>query len=168
MAIRLSSSASLVHFSSSDGLRIEGRLTKASADRAVVLCHPHPLYGGSMLTPVIMTAEQAFQEAGYTTLAFNFRGVGGSEGTYGEGPAEVADVIGALDHLEEALGARPKLHGRCGILVWKLRGGDGGRSGPARRVLPGHRPAAEPLRLWIPSPSDLPRRADRRNTRRVL
>ena len=58
MAIRLSSSASLVHFSSSDGLRIEGRLTKASADRAVVLCHPHPLYGGSMLTPVIMRAEQ--------------------------------------------------------------------------------------------------------------
>jgi hypothetical protein len=109
MAIRLSSSASLVHFSSSDGLRIEGRLTKASADRAVVLCHPHPLYGGSMLTPVIMRAEQGFQEAGYTTLAFNFRGVGGSEGSYGEGPAEVADVIGALAHLEEALGARPKL-----------------------------------------------------------
>lgn len=109
MAIRLSSSASLVHFSSSDGLRIEGRLTKASADRAVVLCHPHPLYGGSMLTPVIMRAEQAFQEAGYTTLAFNFRGVGGSEGSYGEGPAEVADVIGALDHLEKSLAIRPKL-----------------------------------------------------------
>ncbi len=108
MAIRLSSSASLVHFPSSDGLRIEGRLTKVSADRAAVLCHPHPLYGGSMLTPVIMTAEQAFQEAGYTTLAFNFRGVGGSEGTYGEGRAEVADVIGALGHLEEALGSRPK------------------------------------------------------------
>ena len=62
-----------------------------------------------MLTPVIMTAEQAFQEAGYTTLAFNFRGVGGSEGSYGEGRAEVADVIGALDHLEVALGSRPKL-----------------------------------------------------------
>jgi uncharacterized protein len=109
MAIRLSSSVSLVHFSSSDGLRIEGRLTKASADRAVVLCHPHPLYGGSMLTPVIMRAEQAFQEAGYTTLAFNFRGVGGSEGTHGEGRAEVADVIGAFGHLEAALGSRPQL-----------------------------------------------------------
>jgi uncharacterized protein len=108
MAIRLSSSASLVHFSSSDGLRIEGRLAKASADRAVVLCHPHPLFGGSMLTPVIMRAEQAFQEAGYTTLAFNFRGVGQSEGSYGEGRAEVADAIGALGFLEEALGARPQ------------------------------------------------------------
>ncbi len=74
-----------------------------------MLCHPHPLYGGSMLTPVIMTAEQALQEAGYSTLALNVRGVGRSEGSYGEGTAEVADVIGALDHLEESLGARPKL-----------------------------------------------------------
>ena len=109
MSIRLSHNASLVHFQSLDGLRIEGRLTKGMQERAVVLCHPHPLHGGSMLTPVIMTAEQAFQEAGYTTLAFNFRGVGGSEGAYGEGRAEVADVTGALTYLEEALGGRPKL-----------------------------------------------------------
>jgi alpha/beta superfamily hydrolase len=109
MPIRLSRDAELIHFPSSDGLRLEGRLTRGMAERAVVLCHPHPLYGGSMLTPVIMRAEQAFQEAGYTTLAFNFRGVGGSEGTHGEGRAEVADVIGALGHFEEALGARPKL-----------------------------------------------------------
>jgi uncharacterized protein len=109
MPIRLSRDAELIHFPSSDGLRLEGRLTRGMAERAVVLCHPHPLYGGSMLTPVIMRAEQAFQEAGYTTLAFNFRGVGGSEGTHGEGRAEVADVIGALGHLEEALGVRPKL-----------------------------------------------------------
>ena len=80
MSIRLSHNASLVHFQSLDGLRIEGRLTKGMQERAVVLCHPHPLYGGSMLTPVIMTAEQAFQEAGYTTLAFNFRGSEGARG----------------------------------------------------------------------------------------
>jgi alpha/beta superfamily hydrolase len=109
MPIRLSHDAELIHFPSSDGLRLEGRLTKGAADRGVVLCHPHPLHGGSMLTPVIMTTEQVFQEAGYTTLAFNFRGVGGSEGSYGEGRAEVADAIGALDHLEVALGSRPKL-----------------------------------------------------------
>jgi uncharacterized protein len=108
MPIRLSRSSIPVRFSSSDGLRLEGRLTKGAADRAVVLCHPHPLYGGSMLTPVIMTVEQAFQEAGYTTLAFNFRGVGGSEGAHGEGRAELADVTGALTYLEEALGNRPR------------------------------------------------------------
>ena len=114
MPIRLSHNATLVHFISSDGLRLEGRLTRGAPERAAVLCHPHPLYGGSMLTPVIMTAEQAFQEAGYTTLAFNFRGVGGSEGTYGEGRAEVADVAGALSFLKETIGSRPKLQAVAG------------------------------------------------------
>ena len=108
MPIRLSPNAALVHFASSDDLRLEGRLTRSSPERAVVLCHPHPLYGGSMLTPVIMTAEQAFQEAGYTTLAFNFRGVGGSGGAYGEGQAEVADVTGALTYLERVVGGRSR------------------------------------------------------------
>ena len=108
MAIRLSHNVTLIHFSSSDGLRLEGRLGRGAPDRAAVLCHPYPLYGGSMLTPVIMTVEQAFQEAGFTTLAFNFRGVGGSEGTHGDGLAELADVTGALTYLEEVLGSRPR------------------------------------------------------------
>jgi alpha/beta superfamily hydrolase len=108
MAIRFSPDARLVRFVSSDGLSLEGRLTTKSADCAVVLCHPHPLHGGSMLTPVIMRAEQAFQEAGYTTLAFNFRGVGASEGTHGEGRAEVADVTGGFSFLEASLGGRPR------------------------------------------------------------
>src|SRR5512135_1099028 len=109
MAIRLSHNITPVRFPTPDGLRLEGRLARGAPNRAAVLCHPHPLYGGSMLTPVIMTAEQAFQEAGYTTLAFNFRGVGGSEGTYGEGQAEVADVVGAISFLEETFGGKPKL-----------------------------------------------------------
>lgn len=108
MAIRLSHSVTLIHFSSSDGLRLEGRLARGGPERAVVLCHPHPLYGGSMLTPVIMTVEQAFQEAGYTTLAFNFRGVGGSEGVHGGGRAEVADVTGALTYLDETFGSHTR------------------------------------------------------------
>lgn len=109
VAIRLSPNARLVRFPSSDGFQLEGRLTTGAPDRGVVLCHPHPLYGGSMLTPVIMTVEQAFQEAGYATLAFNFRGVGASEGTYGEGRSEVADVTGALSFLDTALGGRRKM-----------------------------------------------------------
>ena len=111
MAFRLPLGARLVRFPSTDGLSLEGRLTPADPGRGpapgVVLCHPHPLYGGSMLTPVILTAEQAFREAGYTTLLFNFRGVGASEGTHGEGRAEVADVGGALAFVREALGAGP-------------------------------------------------------------
>jgi len=108
MPVRLSPNASLVRFSSSDGLQLEGRMARGAPDRGVALCHPHPQYGGSMSTPVIMTVEQAFQEAGYTTLAFNFRGVGGSEGAYGGGQAEVADVAGALTFLEAVLGGRAR------------------------------------------------------------
>lgn len=108
MPVRLSPNASLVRFSSSDGLQLEGRLARGAPDRGVVLCHPHPQYGGSMSTPVIMTVEQAFQEAGYTTLAFNFRGVGGSEGPYGGGQADVADVTGALTFLEAVPGGRAR------------------------------------------------------------
>lgn len=107
VAFRLSRDARLVRFGSADGLQLEGRLTIALRERGVVLCHPHPLYGGSMLTPVILTAEQAFQDAGYTTLAFNFRGVGGSEGTHGGGRAEMADVEGALAYLLDSLGRAP-------------------------------------------------------------
>src|SRR5438552_7851403 len=103
MAFRLSRDARLVHFAAADGVRLEGRLTVASHERGVVLCHPHPLYGGSMLSPVVLAAEQAFREAGWTTLAFNFRGVGGSGGAFDEGRAEQGDVAGALDSLEGAL-----------------------------------------------------------------
>ena len=123
MAIRLPRDAKLVRFPSSDSLQLEGRLTLRDRDRAVVLCHPHPLHGGSMLTPVIMTAEQVFQESGYTTLIFNFRGVGASEGTYGEGRAEVADLTGGLTFLEETLGRPPRLRGVAGYSFGSFVGG---------------------------------------------
>jgi alpha/beta superfamily hydrolase len=101
---RLARDAHLVRFPAADGVSLEGRLRVAARHRAVVLCHPHPLYGGSMLAPVVLTAEQAFQAAGYTTLAFNFRGTGGSAGTHDEGRAETGDVAGALALLAETLG----------------------------------------------------------------
>lgn len=123
MAIRLSPNATLIQFRSEDGLRLEGRYTPADPERAAALCHPHPLHGGSMLTPVIMTVEQAFQKAGFTTLAFNFRGVGGSQGTYGEGRAETADVAGALGCLEERLGRPPRLRIVAGYSFGSLVGG---------------------------------------------
>lgn len=123
MAIRLSRDARLIRFQSTDGLELEGRLTRGAPDRAVVLCHPHPLYGGSMLTPVIMTVEQVFMESGYTTLAFNFRGVGASQGSYGEGQAEVADVTGALDFLANILGGIPSMQVVAGYSFGSVVGG---------------------------------------------
>jgi hypothetical protein len=119
-----------VRFPSTDGLALEGRLTPGGRDRSVVLCHPHPLYGGSMLTPVIMTVEAAFHTAGFTTLAFNFRGVGASEGTHGEGRTEVADVAGALEHLRASLDGAPRLVAVAGYSFGSHVGGRAAAADP--------------------------------------
>jgi hypothetical protein len=130
MAFRLPRDARLVRFPSSDGVSLEGRLTAGASDRGVVLCHPHPLYGGSMLTSVILTVEGAFHAAGFTTLAFNFRGVGGSEGKHGEGRAEVADVVGALAHLRAELGGQANLVAVAGYSFGSYVGGQAAVADP--------------------------------------
>jgi uncharacterized protein len=76
-----------------------------------------------MLTPVIMRVEQAFMESGYTTLAFNFRGVGASQGSYGGGRAEVADVTGALDFLVNMLAGIPPKQVIAGYSFGSVVGG---------------------------------------------
>lgn len=130
MAFRIPRGAKLVRFPSADGLQLEGRLTPGDRTRGVVLCHPHPLYGGSMLTPVILTVEAAFHAAGFTTLAFNFRGVGASEGTHGEGRTEVADVAGALAHLRGALDPSPRLVAVAGYSFGSHVGGHAAAADP--------------------------------------
>jgi len=93
-------------FIPSDGVQLEGLLSiqEASSFRGgVILCHPHPQYGGDMDHPVIATcAEVAFQE-GLSALRFNFRGVGESQGSYGEGIAERQDVKAAGDYFYSRL-----------------------------------------------------------------
>jgi len=87
----------------SDTYRLEGRLaftqghTSASG---IVICHPHPQYGGSMDNNVVHALFEGFSSRGYVALAFNFRGVGMSEGAYGDGTGEHTDVIAALNFLE--------------------------------------------------------------------
>ena len=66
-----------------------------------VVCHPHPLHGGTMHTKAVYRAAQALADAGFHTLRFNFRGVGASTGSYGEGIEEIDDVRAALDWFEE-------------------------------------------------------------------
>lgn len=70
----------------------------------VVVCHPHPLYGGDMHNPVVVRVAEVCRAAGMATLRFNFRGVGASAGRHGEGQAEQDDVRGALGHLGGRLG----------------------------------------------------------------
>jgi alpha/beta superfamily hydrolase len=64
---------------------------------AVVVCHPHPLYGGNMSSNVVFGICQALTEKGMAALRFNFRGVGKSGGQFGEGIGEQEDVKAALD-----------------------------------------------------------------------
>ncbi len=63
----------------------------------VVVCHPHPLYGGDMWSEVVVAICEALSRQSVAAFRFNFRGVGGSEGSYGEGIAEQEDVKAALD-----------------------------------------------------------------------
>jgi len=80
---------------------IEWLLEKKSGDKAVVVTHPHPLYGGDMDNPVVDSIVRVYQKKGYTTLRFNFRGVGNSQGSYGDGLGEQTDVRAALAFLAD-------------------------------------------------------------------
>ncbi|MGQ9687857.1 MAG: alpha/beta hydrolase [Desulfobaccales bacterium] len=79
---------------------LEARFIPGSIPAGAVITHPHPLYGGSMDNNVVWTASRALGDRGWATLRFNFRGVGASSGRYGEGRAEVGDVIAALAWLK--------------------------------------------------------------------
>jgi alpha/beta superfamily hydrolase len=80
-------------------LLLEGVLYSPEGTEAkaiVVVCHPHPLYGGNMQNNVVMTAVRALTGAGFMALAFNFRGAGGSHGDHDNGIGEKDDVRAAL------------------------------------------------------------------------
>jgi len=66
---------------------------------AALVCHPHPLGGGTMHNKVVFKVAQVLQALGMPTLRFNFRGVGHSTGTYDEGRGEMDDVRFALEFL---------------------------------------------------------------------
>ncbi len=80
---------------------IEGLLNEKSEDMGVVITHPHPLYGGDMYNLVVEAIVHVYQIKGYSTLKFNFRGVGKSQGRYNNGIGEQEDVLAALAFLFE-------------------------------------------------------------------
>jgi alpha/beta superfamily hydrolase len=82
----------------SGGIQIEGLLHQNS-EKGVIVTHPHPLYGGDMYNPVVETISDAFRKRQFTTLRFNFRGVGGSQGTFAEGIGELEDLKNAFAFL---------------------------------------------------------------------
>ena len=62
----------------------------------VVLCHPHPQFGGTMDNKVVQTLARAFVQLGYRAVRFNFRGVGGSGGVWDEGRGEIDDALAVV------------------------------------------------------------------------
>src|SRR5258708_24546269 len=82
--------------------RLEGRYAPAKGERRpiVLLLHPHPQHGGTMHNKVIYAPNQVFTRQGFSTLRFNFRGVGRSQGGFGRGEGELTDAASALDWLQ--------------------------------------------------------------------
>jgi len=81
---------------------------------AVVVCHPHPLYGGMMDNNVVTAVCRALLQVSMASLRFNFRGVGGSQGTHDNGTAEQDDVAAALEFLASTAGIAEERIGLCG------------------------------------------------------
>ncbi|MDA8125590.1 MAG: alpha/beta hydrolase [Deltaproteobacteria bacterium] len=88
-------------FFGTGGMRLEGLYAPGTGERAALICHPHSLMGGTMETPVVETVAQALFRAGFSTLRFNFRGVGGSDGAFDEGRGEGEDLLSAAAFLED-------------------------------------------------------------------
>lgn len=82
--------------------RLEALLNTGAPDAkyAVLVCHPHPLGGGTMHNKVVYHAMKAFRSFGLPVLRFNFRGTGLSEGEHDHGRGEQDDVRAALDWLD--------------------------------------------------------------------
>lgn len=94
--------------------------------RAAVICHPHPLYGGTMHNKVVFRLAKAARRASAVVLRFNFRGVGQSAGSHDEGAGEQDDLRAALGYISDrypglpllaagfSFGARVALRVACG------------------------------------------------------
>jgi alpha/beta superfamily hydrolase len=85
----------------SEGYVIEGRLQKSHPEKGIVVTHPHPLYGGSLQNNIVAAIIRVYQRWGWSTLRFNFRGVGRSQGNYSDGIGEQQDVRSAIAYLAD-------------------------------------------------------------------
>jgi uncharacterized protein len=97
-------------------ITLEGLLAKREGlkeARGAVVCHPHPLYGGSMYNNVVDAALEAMWKMEWATLRFNFRGVGESGGEHSGGAGEADDAIAAVKFLT----SQPGVHAHGAVLA---------------------------------------------------
>jgi len=90
-----------VIFNGPDG-RLEGRYQHGKLPNAPIalLLHPHPQHGGTMNHKVVYALYHSFARRGFSTLRFNFRGVGRSQGKFDNGQGELSDAAAALDWMQ--------------------------------------------------------------------
>ena len=83
--------------------RLEAILKEPShvPSRVAIVCHPHPLFGGTMHNKVVYRIAKAFQQSGFSVLRFNFRGAGRSQGQHDNGRGEQDDLRAAIRFMEE-------------------------------------------------------------------
>jgi len=84
-----------------EDFHLEALYEAGRGTEVAILCHPHPLYGGDMNNNVVLALRAAMRKKRWGTLRFNFRGIGGSGGAYGEGEGETEDVMAVASHLLE-------------------------------------------------------------------
>jgi uncharacterized protein len=87
---------------------------------AVVICHPHPLYGGDMFDSVVVAVSASLEQKNIAFLRFNFRGVGASEGKYSGGAGEKKDAAAAIDFVSKMPEIDPE---KIGIVGYSFGGG---------------------------------------------
>jgi hypothetical protein len=106
---------------------IEQGTAGTSTDRTIVICHPHPTQGGTMTHPSLGAIAKKLTSVGFTTVRFNFRGVGESTGIHDDGIGELSDVVSVIGLVDDEL---PPLAGITGwsfgaamALLWQARSG---------------------------------------------
>jgi uncharacterized protein len=84
----------------SGGIHLEGFMEKGVIESAAaIICHPHPLYGGNMDNGVVTCLQHALRKFGWSTVRFNSRGVGRSQGRYDGGRGEAQDLLSVAVYL---------------------------------------------------------------------
>lgn len=83
-------------------LEVVAKPAENSSRKAVaIVCHPHPLFGGTMNNKVVTTLARTFRELGLATVRFNFRGVGKSAGSFSDGIGEVDDLLAVVNWVKQ-------------------------------------------------------------------
>lgn len=97
-AILMSTHENIISINGSAGT-LEAVLTKPTSSEIPfigIVCHPHPLHGGTMNNKVVHTVVKTFRDLGMNTIRFNYRGVGNSAGTFDNGIGETNDVLSVI------------------------------------------------------------------------